>query len=842
MAKNLSTIACIVLTVAFATGCKREPSAGPENSSQETASPSAYFQTPFQDESQFIVEAIVSDLAEQMYFAASHHLPDPNVFQVTATEKPGSPLDAPVYELQIRLDAKQSTLNSELNVNGPIWSPAVYKDVAKALAQQEGLTAGNQGASSDTSFLSGLTDGSPITIEQHNEDLSEALESDFKNPELHEEAAELLGTFLLRDHSGYFYEIRSPLCRLTAHLAMAQFLNGTNSFGINGKMAEATLLTLINDETAALDELKVIGTNDAAVAPMVRALWTRNTGDYRLLGQMNNLTPIESAEWFCALADYVSDSLAWPKLNDIQQRTIDYVRIANQGNFSVEMGHQLLAVSLSLEIREIENIYQMTHHKRLTKDSLISALNEMPERCFTTGSDGTTHVDIIGWGQWADFLQRHLCQAVQSDFDFLQYKWGVPDDAKEFAAKCDEQFGKLRFYPFVERFDCTEVNAYHKSVDDGFKVTVATPQLTPAYCWNEICWPVDFATPYQPNPNPHINEWHHHNPPPGTAYDLNARLYHPSLTDRSDVLAKFETLHDLAPYDCRLIAFILKHKYDSKPDYDQAASLFQNVLPYSLYAMRTVANTVRYQPDQYQKLMLQAAQLDPTCYYVLADFAINQQDDDRAAEYYEKGCDADPDSVRVANLALWRVKYYLKKGQTDKAREIADDAGEVYSYQGLEAQGTFYEMTSNYDEAFECYSNIDDRYNDNGPLMAFCLRHKTLTGNTRFDSELKDSLGKLFPNGIEKVSLADFHGPPTDGVLIQGQNSLLLSAGLRAGDVIVALGGNRTHTFAQYSYLRDAQSDPIMDLIVWQGDAYHEIRAVPPNHRFNVDFGDYQPR
>ena len=835
-------IVWIVLAAVFATGCKREASAGAGNSSQGPANPSAYFQTPYQEESQFIVEAIVSDLAEQMYYVASHQLPDPKVFQVTATEKPGSPLDAPVYELQIRLDTKQNTLNSEINVNGPIWSPTVYKDVAKALAQQEGLTVSNQAASSDTSLLSKLTDGSPITIEQQNEDLSGALESDFKNPALHEEAAELLGAFLMRDHSGYFYEILSPLCRLTAHLAMAQFLNGANSFGLNGQMAEATLMTLINDQTSALKLLKTIGTNDAAVAPMVRALWTRNTGDYRLLGQMNNLTPVESTEWFCALADYVSDSLAWPKLNDGQQQTIDFVRIANQESFSVEMGHQLLSVSLPLELREIENIYQMTHHERLTRDNLISSLNEMPERCFTAGPDGAVHVRVIGWGQWADFFQRHLCHAVQSNFDFMQYRWGVPDDAKEFAAKCDERFGQLRLYPFVERFDCTDVNSYHKSVDAGFKVTVTTPQLTPAYCWNEICWNVDFAGPYQPNPNPHVNEWHHHNPPPGTVYDLNSRLYHPSLTGRPDVVAKFEKLHDLAPYDCRIINFILKHKYDDKPTYDQARELYQDLLPYSLTAMKTVAGTISDQPAQYEKLMLQAAQLDPTCYYNLATFAIKQQDDDRAAEYYEKGCDADPDSVRVANLALWRVKYYLKKGDTMKAKEIADYAGEVYSYDGLEAQGVFYETTSNYDQAFKCYYNIEDRYNDDGPLMGFCLRYKALTGDTRYDSELKKSLDKLFPKGIEKVSLADFHGPPADGVLIQGQNSLLLSAGLRAGDVIVALGGTRAHTFAQYSYLRDGQSDPILDLIVWQGDAYHEIRAVPPNHRFGVDFGNYQPR
>src|ERR1022692_4094571 len=119
-----------LLATGLATGCKPK-SAG-------SGSPAGYFQTPFQSESQFIVEAIVSDLAEQMYYAASHRLPDQKDFSVAATEKPGSPPDAPVYELQIHLDPKQAELKCDVAINGPIWSPEVYQDVAARLAQTVG--------------------------------------------------------------------------------------------------------------------------------------------------------------------------------------------------------------------------------------------------------------------------------------------------------------------------------------------------------------------------------------------------------------------------------------------------------------------------------------------------------------------------------------------------------------------------------------------------------------------------------------------------------------------------------------------------------------------------------
>ncbi len=831
--------ACALMAVVFLIGCKPHSSTGSAPSTEPQTS-SGYFQTPFQDESQFIVEAIVSDIAEQMFYAANHKLPDPKYFQVTATEKAGSPQDEPVYNLQVRLDPKLDVLKTEVNINGPIWSPAVYQDVASALAKQVGLTPGDGDRLPDASLISTLTDSSPETIEEQNQKLSSALEDNFKNPRLHEKAALLLGAFLLRDHSGFFYEIRSPLCRMTSHLTMAQFLNGTNSYGINGQMAEATLLTLVNDRAAALQQLNAVGTNDATVAPMVRALWTRNTGDYRLLGQMNNLSPIENIEWFSAMAEYLSPSIAWTKLNGVQQQTIDFARIANQESYSVEMGHQLLEVSLPLESNEINDIYELSRHEPMPKSGMIEALNEMPERCFTTASDGTVHVRVIGWGQWADFLQRHLCHAIQQNFYFLQYKWGVPDDAKEFASQYDSKFSGLRFYPFVERFDCTDVDSYHKSVDNGFKVTVATPQLTPASCWNWLCYDVNFAPIYQPNSNPHINEWHNHNPPPGTVYDLNPRLNHPSLINRPDAIARFEKLREMDPYDCRVINFIIARKYSDKPDYDQAMQYYQNLLPYCLNASRVVANSVYNQPTQYEKLMLQAAKLDPGCYYDLGDYEINRQEEDQAAQYFEKATDADPAAVRVASYACWRVRYYLKKGDTDKAREIADFAGDVYSAYGLEAKALFFELTSNYDAAFTWYEKDEERYDDSSSLISFCLRYKTLTGSSRFDPQLEKRMGKLFPKGMEKVSLSDFHGPPTDGVLIQGQNDTLTSYGLRAGDVILALGGTRAHTMMQYTYLRDSQTAPEMDLIVWQGSAYHEIKAAPPNHLFGVDFRDYR--
>lgn len=825
---------CLLLAAGLLTGCKPK---APDQPPARQGNAVNYFQTPFQSECQFIVQAIVSDLAEQMYYAANHRLPDKKSFSVIVTEKPGSPQDAPVYALRFTLGTNQ--VNCDVAINGPIWSPQVYQDVAAQLARAVALKPGDAGTKADATLLAKLTDGTPETIERENQRLSAALEKDFSNPELQEQAAALLGAFLMRDHAGYFLEIRSPLSRLTAHLTLARFLRGSEPAGLNGQMAEAMMLTLVGAQAPALERLNGVSTNNASVLPWVRALRTRNTGDYRLLDQQNGLSRIESVEWYSAWAGYVLPALAWTKLNDEQKQTIDFVRTANDVGYSVEIGHQLLAVSIPLELREIQSVYSLSHPEKLTKNNLVTVLNELPEGCFTS-SAGAPHVRIIGWGQWANFLQRHLCHAIQENFDFMNKYWGVPDDARQFAAQCEQSFDGLRLYPFVRRFTCTDVAAYHKAVDDGFKVTVATPQLVPAECWNYLCYKVKFARKYDPNPNPHVNEWHSHNPPPGTVYDLHPRLNHPSLTDRADAVARFEQLHEIAPYDCRLGRFLVEHKYKDQPSYEQAVALFRAELPYSVYAMRTVANTVYKQPELYQKLMLQAAALNPACYYDLGDYEIGRQQEDLGAKYIDQACAADPDSVRVSNHAYWRVQYYFKKGQIEKARQIADEGGEVYSSVGLEAKASFLEKTKDYDGAFEWFAKLEERYNNSTPLISFCERYQRQSGDNRFEPELKKRLKKLFPAGMEKVSLADFQGPPADGVSIRQQNELLTAAGLRVGEVIVSLNGTRTHTLDQYLFVRDSLTGSELELIVWNSRGYREVKASPPNLKFGADFRDYQ--
>jgi len=799
---------------------------------------SAWFQTPFQNEAEFIVEAVVTDLAEQMSYAAWKRLPEKKEFWASAIEKPGSPLDRPVYEVRVRLARGQGEVKKEVSIDGPIWSPAVYRTLVEELARVAGVSAPKAGKAGDTQLLAKLMDGKAETIENENQRLSAALETNFTDPQLHEQAALLLGAFVQREASGYFFELRSPLSRITAHLAMAQFLRGAASLGSEGRVAEVMLLTTIGNQAAALARLDALGTNDTSVAAMGRALRAFNTGDYRPLAAVEDRSLVEDIAWYASFAAIVGSTPAWVKLNDDQKQTVDFVRCANCMRYSIQTGHELLRSSIPLELEEINRVYELAHNKELEPAELVKALNELPERCFIqTGQK--VRVRVIGWGQWAMFFQRHLCHALQQNFYFLEYAWSVPERAKEFSAEWDREYGGLRLYPLVRRFNCTDAPSYRRSVDDSLKLVMATPHLVPTASWNQLAYKMKFAPFYSAGTNHHISQWHSHNPPPGTVYDLNPRLDHASLISRPDAVARFEKLHALAPYNYRLANFILTKKYNNRATYEEMMSLYGNLLPYSVVALQIVASSVTNRPEKYEELMLEAASLNPAYYYLLGDYARSRHQEDKAAEYVEKGCAADPNAVRVSHHALSRVRYFLRKGQIDKAREIADEAGEVYSFAGLDTKAIFLEATTNYDGAFEWFQKIEERYDNSLPLVNFCLRHMATTGDRRFQPEVKKRLKTLFPKGMESVAVQDLRGPPADGVLINEENELLKSSGLRRGDVIVAVYGVRVHGMAQYVYARELKRTPEMDLIVWQKDAYREFKPSPPHHRFGLEFRDY---
>src|SRR5207249_2187322 len=155
---------------------------------------------------------------------------------------------------------------------------------------------------------------------------------------------------------------------------------------------------------------------------------------------------------------------------------------------------------------------------------------------------------------------------------------------------------------------------YRKATDEGWAFWTQFPHLTPLKWPDSLCGKVAFAPFYMPIPNPHCNEWTTHNPLPGTAYDVDARLDFPSFTGGHGSGGREQVLkvHALAPYDLEIDKYIGRTYYKSNWTYEAAMSTFGPLLPYSANAAGAIADSLVNQPERYEKTLEHAAELDPS--------------------------------------------------------------------------------------------------------------------------------------------------------------------------------------------------------------------------------------
>ena len=672
----------------------------------------AYFKTHFQTEGQFIVESILTDVAEMAWFAKTHTPPKAGEISVAADETADSQFDVPKYAVTI--STPKGEVKTTLIVNGMMWSADVYTNATAAIFKQLNLSAPKLSvpAVPDTKMLKELLYLTGGNIELQNQNLSEALGHDFMNPVLHEQAAALMAAFALRDSSGDFFDIRSPLNRVTAHLVMARMLANGSKFGPNGTVAEAVVCSCANDQKNALAKAAALDPKVPELAAWSRAIYAHTTLDYRPLAAITSRSTLEDIAYFQAYCFSVNSDQAWAKMSNRQKAlSPDLCRFAQSQRYSVGLGHVLSQMSLALELKELRDVYSMSQGQTLSNRQAIAALNAVPDRCFSLDAKKYERVRIIGWGQWAYFCQRHLCQAMQKNYDFYARLWGVKEEADKFSTACNDAFSELRLYPFVRRFNCIDERNYHRSVDDGLRETQERPDLTPATCWNYMCYPVDFAPPYKPNPNPHINEFHNHDPLPGTVYDLEGCLHHRSLVERQDYSSRTAMLHNLAPYNEEAGWIFIRQTYHRQATFEQEKAAWASILDFNVHVMYGVATrTLTNNSAAYEALLQKTAAIDPGYYFSLGEYFAERHNDPKTILYLQKGMDLNHDAVAAANYGRTLMKCYLRAGNMEKAGEIADFAAEVYSYSGLLAKAEFLEAKGDYNGALDYYKKIEERY------------------------------------------------------------------------------------------------------------------------------------
>jgi len=777
-----------------------------------------YFNTHFQDESQFIVETICTDLAGMFYYTKSQSPLSPEPIVAEAQEVLDAAPENPRYQLLIKFPGKITSLRLEIAMDQPIWDPRPYDSIVSSLAQKFAITRNtspqtNHAASfaGSTKLVEALLELDGPTLERFNQQISEALTRNFLDRELHEQAALLLGAFGLREASGRFTDNRLALCRMTAHLAFARGLDRTAPPGLAGRLADAVLYTLMNNQRDVLQRCDDLAKSDPQLAPWIRALRTFATGDYRPLRQIMPLSHIERIAFSSAGATLNGPGLHFRDLSSWEfQSDLDAIRLFAEHHYSGTAGYVLFQ-QMNLELKEIAEVTQLARHEKFDEKNLASLLQANPEGCVSFSSPTQAVVRVISWGHWSRYFQRHLCHAVPHSYEFLKSQPGFAKDAEEWLARYRTLLKGLKFAPLIEIFLARDEPSFQKAIDDGIALTVAAPHLISPELWVDISHQSGLFPLYHPVPNDHISEWHRHDPPAGTVHAMRGRSLHLAVRGgQKNSTERLEELNRMAPYDRYIATTILRLKSRAGSHFKELSVFLEPLLDYSAtmwngsYAFTHTEDLIRDHPARY---------------YPLAQIVWGMNED-TGFNYIQRGIDQNADPATGAFLSQNLIYYYLRKNLIDKAERVATWAGKVPGEAGPRAQIRFLRAVGRVEESIEVSRAFEDHFNDSRSFTAACMHYRYITHDHRYDAAMEKRLGDLFPIGIEKINPTNFTQRPMDGVVVVIENELTQEAGLKRGDVVVAVSGVRIHDWHQYDYARYLDEKPQTTLLIWDGARY----------------------
>lgn len=818
-------------------GCGQEESyvriEPPTNSVAKRYAPEGFFRTPYWNESAAQVTETLMDLAEMTFYGQHHTALATNQFQLRVAEPTNSIPRHPTYDVEFQYQGR--TLKQTLKVD-QIAAPATYHGAAAALHQWFGGTVRTPSPDEGTeglAMLDRLLDGTSTAIEQESQRVSAELTQDFHNPGLHERAAFLCGLMVLRENAGRFFDSRHSLRRSVAHLAFAKALGGTERSSA-GRLAEISCLLGMLRQADALAELNRWTSDNTSVRAWQRVLRMRATGDYRLVTDLKDCRRAERIGWFRSMGLNVNNTRAWQSLPEPERyRVPDYLRYVNYFGSSIELGHETTAAAIKREFEELETIHETFFRGQpLPNETWKSLINELPTRCINPRGE----VRVISWGSWAWHCQRQLCSAISDRYGFLEHRWNVHDLSDEFSRRIEVTYEKLALYPFLIMGSSTNLISMTNQLGRAMDALGTMPLAIPAPCWLTLT----SYREYQQQGREMMrcraaqSQWFRHYPLPGTALLTGERLYFVLAERTEQTKALAEELVALAPFNLSLIQTVLGSLYPESPPAERVEQLLQPLSGYSTDAMLAIGWAKRAVPGEYEKWVAKAAELDPAFYLKLYYYYRDENQPEAAFRFLEKGYKLIEARVHAASVAKPLIDAYLERGQIESARNVADEAGEVYSWAGLGAKAHFHERQGELETAFGWLKKIEERYESVLPQIEFAVRHAPKTLDTPFGKTLLETLDAYRPKDLPRVTLAQLTEPPTNGVAFQSLSPRLTQYGFRTNDVIVAVGGLRIRDLRDLRKLVVSQIKPELELILWDRSSYRELKYPLENREIGA--------
>jgi tetratricopeptide (TPR) repeat protein len=512
------------------------------------------------------------------------------------------------------------------------------------------------------------------------------------------------------------------------------------------------------------------------------------------------------------------------------------------GTISIEDGHVITREGLDREHEESAQVYQRIHDRALFNSadgrvkldaSAMTSLNARASRAI-----GPRGPDVLPWGAWAEFSQRHLAMLIGNVDRFYRHRYGDAARADTVRAQLDAHLGGLTLFPVATTLRTKGVkggDADLTHINEAITLGVTAPELVTARLWT---W-LETGGRYEPlrRAMPMAAQWFVM-PSARVPYDGALRMEH--LAHRPERAATMAALWTEAPYDHWLATNHLEAAHAKAPPDAEVHRVLGPRLGYDLRAIRQAATQVN---DDLAKLMLRERGCEiavTECGSYARMLATLKRPDDAAREFERTFADPSYDRVAFANETGWLVDYYYERKKIDRALELAEEAANVGSARGLYTAGGLYERLGRDEDAEEVYEQAATRYEDPSQLLGFYRRAVYERKKTDFERGWTRWLPVMFPQGLTPAAAAAHSVPkPERGVTVMNDSAQLRKAGLQAGDLIIGLEGWRVDNLQQFRTIDAFDDRPERTLTVWRGPIYQVKLPARSWRGTSVEFRTY---
>ncbi|HJU44233.1 MAG TPA: hypothetical protein VJ691_15510 [Vicinamibacterales bacterium] len=702
------------------------------------------------------------------------------------------------------------------------WEPDAFMPLAaSAFGDAVAISAVDR---DEADFYPALTALDPPTLVEASKTVSQMLAANIRNPRAHESAALVIGAFALREAADQLTDVRWAMNRMTAHLAAARTLRSDAHVSGDGRLANIVLLMLANHQARAMAQLETIGAGAPPLNAWVRSLRMRITRDWRLVAAPAQATRLEKLEYFRARRLAVRRRAGEHLATVNEPVAADFARIMQDTGLSVEDGHQFVTPALELELDEAAAVYQRMHGRPMPQP-LSEALNHRATRLISG------EPQVLPWGAWAQFFQRHIGMNVGMVDSFLRHTLGNADGANAARRQLDASLGELTLFPLgtLRRTKGT----YGSEADLAYlgeiiKLTAQAPELVAIRAWEFA----EMGSRYEPVPTlmPKRADWFRA-PTPDVPFEAGVRQSEGFMVLPENAVA----ILDAAPQDFLLLAWLAGRGAD-EPGTKHARDLLTHSHDYDLRALES--SMARLADDKARMpLREKACEISSLECITLGSAQLHYLEDEAAAAAAYERAFADPslDAVVRANGAHWLVMYYERNGQTSKAIALADEGASTAAAQGYRTRARLYERLRDFDRAEQDLLTNYRHYDDVEGLLPFYYRRVEVEKNLAYQARWEKWKAEIFPNGMqpEPASLA---GVPKTGVFINDDSEFSRRAGIRTGDIVVGLEGWRVDSVPQYRAINAFyDDDPTVRLTISRGGQLIKIEAKSPTRLFGTE-------